>query len=78
MPPSGAGPPAAVLKHATGGRLPDDLRSSWPTASLPEIPPTARSQPPASWSRSRSASRSRIQGDTGISGLGGWRIAVLL
>jgi hypothetical protein len=27
VPPSGAGPPAAVLKHATGGRLPDDLRS---------------------------------------------------
>ena len=78
MPPSGAGPPAAVLKHPTGGRPPDDLRSPWPTALLPEIPPTARSQPPASWSRSRSASRSRIQGDTGISGLGGWSIAVLL
>jgi hypothetical protein len=27
VPPSGAGPPAAVLGHATGGRLPDDLRS---------------------------------------------------
>ena len=24
MPPSGAGPSAAVLKHPTGGRLPDD------------------------------------------------------
>ena len=34
-------------------------------------------QSAASRSRSRPASRSRIQGETGISGLGGWSIAVL-